>query len=102
MTATAPMDDFLLKDLGEGRFELAGAMSFETADRILRASERLFRSHRNLSIDFGGVDDADSAGLAILLEWKSKARRNGTDIQYTRLPDSILAIARTAEVQHLL
>ena len=96
------MSDFKLNELGDGRFELAGAMSFETADRILRASERLFRGHRRLSIDFSGVDDADSAGLALLIEWKSQARREGGDIRYSSLPQSILAIARTAEVDHLL
>lgn len=96
------MNDFDLNDLGDGRFELAGAMSFETAERILRASERLFGPHQKLSIDFGGVDDADSAGLALLLEWKSRARQGGTEIRYIDLPRSILAIARTAGVEHLL
>ena len=96
------MSDFALNDVGDGRFELAGAMSFETADRILRSSERLFRGHRELSIDFSGVDDADSAGLALLIEWKSRARREGGEIHYSGLPQSILAIARTAEVDHLL
>jgi phospholipid transport system transporter-binding protein len=96
------MSDFTLNDLGDGRFELAGAMSFETADRILRASERLFRQYRDLSIDFTGVDDADSAGLALLIEWKSQARRSGGRIDFSGLPQSIRAIARTAEVDHLL
>ena len=50
------MSDFSINDLGDGRFELAGAMSFETADKILRASERLFRGHSKLSVDFAGVD----------------------------------------------
>lgn len=96
------MSDFSINDLGDGRFELVGAMSFETADKILRASERLFRGHSKLSVDFAGVDDADSAGLALLIEWKSQARREGGEVHYSSLPQSILAIARTAEVDHLL
>ena len=96
------MSDFCFNELGDGRFELTGAMSFETADRILRASERLFSRHRTLSLDLSGVDDADSAGLALLIEWKSRARRQGGDIQYSGLPQSVMAIARTAEVAHLL
>jgi len=96
------MSDFALNELGDGRFELAGAMSFETAERILRTSERLFGKHQAVSIDFAGVDDADSAGLALLLEWKSRALRDGTAIQYSSLPRSILAIAGTAGVEHLL
>ena len=98
----APMSDFTFSELADGRFELAGAMSFETADRILRSSERLFRGRRELSIDFSGVDDADSAGLALLIEWKARARRDGGEIRFSGLPQSILAIARTAEVDHLI
>ena len=96
------MTDFSLTELTEGRFELTGAMSFETADRILRSSERLFRGHRKLSVDFSGVDDADSAGLALLIEWKARAQRQGSEILFSGLPQSILAIAKTAEVDHLL
>ena len=96
------MSEFEIKDLGEGRFELSGAMSFETAAQILRESDRLFARHSSLSIDFAGVDDADSAGLALLLEWRSRARRDGTEVHYSGLPQSILSIARTTEVDHLL
>jgi phospholipid transport system transporter-binding protein len=96
------MSEFSISQVADGRFELTGAMSFETADRILRASERLFRGHARLCIDFAGVDDADSAGLALLIEWKARARRDGGEIHYSGLPQSILAIAKTAEVDHLL
>lgn len=96
------MSEFEIKDLGDGRFELSGAMSFETAAQILRESDRLFSGHSSLSIDFAGVNDADSAGLALLLEWRSRAQRDGTEVQYSGLPQSILSIARTTEVDHLL
>ena len=96
------MSEFTINEVADGRFELAGAMSFETADRILRASERLFRGQAKLCIDFAGVDDADSAGLALLIEWKARAHRDGGEIEYSGLPQSILAIAKTAEVDHLL
>ena len=96
------MSDFELKDLGAGKFELSGAMSFETADRILRESEKLFRQHGDLEVDCSGVTDADSAGLALLLEWKSQANRREGQIHFNGLPKSIVAIARTTEVDHML
>ena len=96
------MSDYELKDLGEGRFELSGEMSFGTVDRILRASDTAFRDHDRLQVDFSGVDKADSAGLALLLEWKAQARRRSREIDYVAIPGSILAIAQTTDVRHLL
>ncbi len=96
------MSDFELKDLGGGRFQLAGEMSFDTADRILRESEVPFKEYDDLEVDFSRVNKADSAGLALLLEWKSRAMRRSGQIRFTTLPDSVLAIAQTTEVRHLL
>lgn len=92
------MSDFELRDEGDGRFVLNGAMSFETADRILRASAESFQGYDAVEVDFSGVNDADSAGLALLIEWKSWNQ----EIRFNALPRSIQAIARTADVEHLL
>jgi phospholipid transport system transporter-binding protein len=96
------MSEFELKRLDDGRFELHGAMSFETVDRILRQSEKLFGRYENVQVDCSGVSDADSAGLALLLEWRSQAFRQNGQIHFSGLPRSIVAIARTTEVDHLL
>lgn len=96
------MNDYELQDLGGGRFALSGAMSFETADRILRDSARPFRQHDNIEIDFSGVTDADSAGLALLIEWKSWCAERSAGIRFSALPRSITAIAKTTDVEHLL
>ena len=96
------MSEFELNDLGDGRFELSGAMSFATVDRILDASQRPFQRYQSVEVDFSGVSKADSAGLALLLEWKAWARQRSIPIIFTTVPDSVLAIAQTTEVNHLL
>lgn len=96
------MSEFTLVDEGEGRFALQGAMSFATAQKILKQSERLFASHNALEVDLSGVDRADSAGLALLIEWQSQAANREADIRFSNVPDSLLAIARTSEVQDLI
>ena len=63
------MSDFDLKDLGEGKFSLGGKMTFLTAGAILYASENLFEEHTRIEVDLSGINDTDSAGLALLLEW---------------------------------
>jgi phospholipid transport system transporter-binding protein len=96
------MSEFTLEELGEGRFALSGEMTFETAEQILRASESPFEEHTQLEIDLSGVTDSDSAGLALLLEWVTWANHSVREIRFTRVPEKLLAIAKTTEVDNLL
>ena len=96
------MSEFEIKDLGEGRFALSGKMTFETAEKILRASEEPFEEHSQLEIDLSGVTASDSAGLALLLEWVTWANHSVREIRFRDMPDKVLAIARTTEVEALL
>ncbi len=96
------MAEFTLEDRGEGRFALSGEMSFDTAERILRESELPFEEHTQLEVDLSGVTLSDSAGLALLLEWVTWANHTVREVRFTGLPDRIMAIAKTTEVERLL
>ena len=96
------MSEFTLEDLGEGRFALAGEMTFDTAEKILDISEDLFEEHTQLEVDLSEVTASDSAGLALLLEWVTWANHSVREIRFTGMPDRVLAIARTTEVEPLL
>jgi len=96
------MSEFSLEDLGEGRFALSGEMSFDTTERILKESEEPFEEHTQLEIDLSGVTLSDSAGLALLLEWVTWANHTVREIRFTGMPERVLAIARTTEVEQLL
>lgn len=96
------MSEFTLKDLGDGHFTLSGEVSFDTAERILQASEEPFEEHTRLEIDLSGVTMSDSAGLALLLEWVTWANHTVREIRFSSMPDRVLAIAKTTEVDALL
>ena len=96
------MKDFKIKDLGEGRFSLSGRMTFETAEKILRASEEPFEEHSQIEVDLSGVTASDSAGLALLLEWVTWANHSVREIRFKDMPEKVIAIARTTEVEALL
>ena len=96
------MSSFGLQDKGDGRFALTGDMSFETAERLLRESEDMFERHTRIEVDLSGVGKADSAGLALLLEWVTWANHTVREIRYIDMPERVLAIAKTTEVDHLL
>ena len=96
------MTDFTLEDCGDGCFALSGDMTFDTVDRILKASEDPFEEHSQLQIDLSGVTDSDSAGLALLLEWVTWANHTVREIRFTGMPERVMAIAKTTEVDRLL
>lgn len=96
------MSDFELNDLGDGRFELIGELTFETAERVLRASEEPFEAHSQIEVDMSQVSKTDSAGLALLLEWITWANHTVREISFKGMPEKIIAIAKTTEVDELL
>ena len=96
------MADFALEELGDGKFSLTGEMTFDTAEQILRASEAPFEQHTRLEIDLSGVTVSDSAGLALLLEWVTWANHTVREIRYSEIPERVMAIAKTTEVDVLL
>lgn len=91
-----------LEDLGDGRFALNADLTFETVTALLDRSKRLFAAHEHIDVDMSGVRQADSAGLALLLEWRSWARTAGRRIAYQNIPPQIAAVARISEVEALL
>lgn len=96
------MSDYALEDRGDGCFALSGDMTFDTAERILKESEVPFEEHTQLEIDLTAVSQSDSAGLALLLEWVTWANHTVREIRFIGMPERVLAIAKTTEVERLL
>jgi phospholipid transport system transporter-binding protein len=89
---------------GPGRFTVGGAMTFATAARVHAAGLQALSASADgrLELDCSGVTDADSAGLAVLVEWLAWARAAGRELQLRNLPAKLLDIARISELDALL
>lgn len=90
------------ESLGNGRFLLSGELGFATAGFAVDEGERLFEPFQELDLDFGHLEKTDSAGLAVLIEWISRARRDGKEIYFRNLPRQLHALAKISEVEDLL
>lgn len=90
------------EDHGQGRFAVFGELSFATAVAALEQGRALFGDHSVLELDLAGVSRADSAGLALLLEWVTWARNTAREISYRNLPQQVLCIAQISEVEDML
>lgn len=91
-----------LESLGNGRFIVSGELSFATAEDALNEGSRLFEHFQELDLDFAHVDKSDSVGLAVLIEWISRANRDGKEIHFRHVPQQLLSLATISEVENLL
>jgi phospholipid transport system transporter-binding protein len=96
------MSEPRLEAVAAGRFRLGGELSFVTVPGLVRRGGELFENGAELSIDLADVTRADSAGVALLIEWRREAQRRGCGIRFENIPAQMQAIARLSYVDRLL
>ncbi len=90
-------------ELGDDRcLYVSGVVSFDTVPRLSEAAERLFQGLDQISVDLSKVTRADSAGLALMVEWMRQARELELPITYLNIPAQMLAIARVSGLDRVL
>ena len=91
-----------LVDLSGAGFRVEGVLGFDTVSRLLADSDARFRPGRTLRVDLAGVTSANSAGLALILEWMDLARQRDCELALCNLPESIERIAAFSNLTDLL
>ncbi len=85
-----------------GVFCIRGELTLDTVTALLDRSKILFPPQVEIIIDLGEVTHANSAGLALLLEWQSQSKASGTTIRFKDIPDALTSIAGLYNVKELL
>jgi phospholipid transport system transporter-binding protein len=93
---------FSIRRTAPDRLEAKGAICFDSAAQALSSGLALIDRGENTTIDLAQVSEADSAGLAVLVEWLAHARQLDTAIHYANIPAQILAVARISDLDALL
>ena len=96
------MAEAALTMAADGRWLLEGELSFASVPAVLKSSATGFKASREIQIDLKGVTRADSAGLALLIEWLRESERAGRVITFTNVPKQLLAIARLCGLDEVL
>jgi phospholipid transport system transporter-binding protein len=90
-------------EAGASGLTVHGALTFRTARRTCEAGlEALKGSTGDVTLDLAGVEAADSAGLAVLIEWLRWAHLSRRRLTLSRLPAAITGLARLSELDSLL
>lgn len=87
-----------------GQVAVTGELTFASARDARQLGVMVLESSSagRIVVDCSGVTKADSAGLAVLLDWLAWGRRRSRAVSLQGLPPSLIAIARISEVDQLL
>lgn len=91
-------------DLGSGRIQVRGVLTFATARYARAEGSRLFAANadRALEVDLSAVSSSDSAGLAVLLDWLVLTSRQGQALRFAGVPAPIRTVAQISDVEVFL
>lgn len=93
---------FSVEKTGDGRLLLSGELSMATVPELLKQNGLQAAVEGEIRVDLQAVQRADSASVALLIEWQRVARQQQKTIFFQNVPAQILAIARLSGVDELL
>ena len=96
------MAEATLVDNGAGSWLLQGELGFQSVSAVLRDAGSRMQGEARLEVDLKGVTRADSAGLALLVEWLRESENAGNEIVFINVPDQLLSIARVCGLNEIL
>jgi len=86
----------------DGRLEVHGELSFASVPALWRECRQRCASGAAVDIDLAHVQRADSAGLALLVEWLREAQHSGTRLRFFNIPAQMLEMARVSGLDGIL
>jgi phospholipid transport system transporter-binding protein len=93
-----------ISESSPGRVTVSGELTFGTAREARQVGLLVLDGSRaeRIVVDCSAVTRADSAGLAVLLDWLAWGLRRSRAVSLENLPAPLVAIARISEVDGLL
>ncbi len=88
---------------GADTWRLDGPLTFDSVPALRPSGLGLLAPGGGaLTIDLRGVAAADSAGLALLIDWLAIARARGRTLRYVEVPEALRSLAALSEVEALI
>jgi phospholipid transport system transporter-binding protein len=96
------MTDTQLVESDDGSWLLQGDLDFSSVLSVLQHAGVNMLGNNQLRVDLKGVTRADSAGLALLVEWLRESEIAGNSIEFVNVPAQLLSIARVCGLDDIL
>ena len=97
------MNQITLEKINDQLYALSGELSMQNVPQISRETASLINAMTGeVSIDLSKITRADSAGLALLIDWLRIARRRDFTLHFEQLPEQLMQIAQVCELESVL
>lgn len=97
------MDVSSINSVNENQYEVIGKMTFATVPELLNKSKEKFdTAGAEIIFDLNKVKHADSAGLALMLEWLRLAKVADKNIKFVKIPPQLLNLTEITGLSHIL
>lgn len=88
-------------------FKITGALVYSSASSLLEKSMLLMKNQfktedTSINFDCSEVTRIDSAGIALLIEWKRTCDQNNKQFSITNLPDQAKSLVETYRLKDVL
>ena len=81
---------------------MSGSLTFQTVPQFLtHAGTLLLGGAQPVTIDMRGVTQADSAGLALMIEWLQMARNERRKLAFANIPEQVSELIRVNGLQQM-
>jgi phospholipid transport system transporter-binding protein len=81
---------------------VTGTLTFDSVPGLYQQSAAWFAGEGELVVDLSGVTRADSAGLALMLEWLRRARAANRPLRFANVPVQVQTLIRVNGLQDAL
>jgi phospholipid transport system transporter-binding protein len=88
--------------IAENKFALRGPLTFDTVPDVLGDSRSWLKKGAEVTIDLKQVSKADSAGLALLIEWLRLARLSNCKVHFINFPPQFRSLIDVTGLQQAL
>jgi phospholipid transport system transporter-binding protein len=83
-----------------GHVIVDGDMTFSSIEKKISSAFDFLTRTKQVTVDLSGVGNADSAGLALLIEWIKYARSKRVQLRIKNVPNQILNLAKLSGLEN--
>jgi len=87
------MPEFKLTQQTDGSYSAEGDLTFTSLDKKAIKNVACLNPDKTTSIDLGKVNSADSAGLALMIEWIKQSKLCNTKLKLINIPQQLITLA---------
>lgn len=84
-----------------GVFAVTGNLTFSGIDKQAIKSFAFLKSANPIILDLSQVTIADSAGLALIIEWIKYARNHQIELKFNNIPAQLITLAKLSGLDQI-